>query len=124
MRYMKKLLSLFCLLFISVISFSQSNEKAMMDSNRKEAHLTFFYEKDQFYYSLQEMDKVKIDTVSRQPIIKIIDSALAKANITTKDLTVIIEGNDMMSNKSFETLLDTLMDKKIYQIRIRTSLYD
>jgi hypothetical protein len=125
MHAMKKPLFLFSLLLLSVLAFSQYTEKTIKETTQKEpAQLVFFFEKDQFYYSLQGAEKVKMDTVARQPIIKIIDSTLAKAHITQKDLTVIIDGNDMMSSKSFETLLDTLMDKKIYQIKIRTSLYD
>ncbi len=123
---MKKLLFLFCLWLLSSASFAQSAEKAMRDTSRSEkAQLVFLFQNDQFYYTLPyENKKNKLDSLTRQPINKVIDSVLAKNNWANSELTVIIEGDGVMQDQSFQTLLETLLDKKIYLIRIRTSLYE
>lgn len=123
---MKNFLISFCFLLLIGQQVTAQNKVAQDTAslNSSNQPLLFMVEGDQlFYNSTKEKERVQIDTVSREKIITILQKEVTAGKREIKSLQVIIEGDDIMTNDTFSILLDTLLEQKVGEIRIRTDLF-
>jgi hypothetical protein len=124
MKTMKKpFFFLLTLWLFSVTAFAQKAGDSVV--HKKVPHLTFRLQENHFYYSKgTESIKIKLETVDSNAVARLIDEAVFENKVKPKDLNVVIDGDDLLSHPQFALLLDTILQKTVSEVRLKTNVVE
>lgn len=110
------------LLFGQTILAQQPVEK---ETYKKNPHLTISLQKDVFYYSKGvDTAQLRITIMDSAVLARIIDAAIIENKVATKNLNVVLQGDDLLLHPQFDLLLNTILSRTVSEVRLKTNVYE